>query len=315
MTYNIACGLLTVPRCPHYTKCMFVRRRLTCSNGMRPTLQLTNPFSFLVEWPAACSRYPSTDTTTNHIRSPAALLKWPAARSRYPSTDTRRIPAKMAGMRLAHVTHVEVHVRSSSASLITWLQHINFRDAACSWYPCAHTTRSACSLDASLLTWPAVCSRYPSTGFRSPAYLLKWHPVRLARGTHVPTLHEVHVRTSPASLLRHGLRPANGTHLPPLQQINVRDAACSRYPCAHTRRSACSLVAGLPAHMACGLLTVPVYLLPTLRQSVVGFSAHMACGLLTAPVYRHYASAVVVLPVRMLCALLTVPSTDMHVRS
>ena len=102
--------MLTVPRCPHYTKCMFVRRRLTCSNGMRPTLQLTNPFSFLVEWPAACSRYPSTDTTTNHIRSPAALLKWPAARSRYPSTDTRRIPAKMAGMRLAHVTHVEVHV-------------------------------------------------------------------------------------------------------------------------------------------------------------------------------------------------------------
>ena len=193
-----------------------------------------------------------------------------------------------------------------SASLITWLQHINFRDAACSWCPCAHTTRSACSLDASLLTWPAVCSRYPSTGFRSPAYLLKWHPVRLACGTHVPTLHEVHVRTSPASLLRHGLRPANGTHLPPLQQINVRDAACSRYPCAHTRRSACSLVAGLPAHMPCGLLTVPVYLLPTLRQSVVGFSAHMACGLLTAPVYRHYASAVVVLPVRILCALLTV---------
>ena len=84
------------------------------------------------------------------------------------------------------------------------------------------------------------------------------HSMRLAHGTQVPTLHEVHVRSSPAYLLK--------------------------WHAADTTTNKSIFV---PGRMACGLLTVPLYRHYNKPYSLAGCPAKMACGSLTVPIYRH----------------------------
>ena len=149
----MACGLLTVPIYGHY-KSVFVRW-LTCSHGLRPlhgthlaTLQEIHLRSPAFKWHAACSRYPSTDTTTN----PFSLAGLPAQMARGLLTAANPL-------RLAHGTHIPTDTEPISRR--PW-------PVAC---------RSACNGHAK----KAVKGR-PSAGVVNGT-----NPLRLAHGTHIPT--------------------------------------------------------------------------------------------------------------------------------
>ena len=127
--------------------------------------------------------------------------------------------------------------------------------------------------------------------------------MRPAHGTHLPTY------TAPISRrlhCSHGLRLAHGTRLPSLQQLN-RSSSCSHgmRPAHGTHLPTDTAVVGFPAHMACGLLTAPVYrhsskrsrsspcshgMRPAHGTSTVsllqaGLPDQAACGLLMVPIY------------------------------
>ena len=103
----MACSLLTVPIYRHYNKYIF-GRRLTCANGMLPAERTHLPIdtALISRRLLPCSQglrlAHGTNLRTLQMRfcSLAYLLTWPAATSRYPSSDTTRNPSSLAGFHI-----------------------------------------------------------------------------------------------------------------------------------------------------------------------------------------------------------------------